>query len=245
MTVFQSKKITTPPRFCLRLKQARLARGLTLETLAQKTKLPAGYLTLIEACRPQEIPAAPVYIKQYIRRYAHALGLNSATTKTLVDSFAIEQTGHTMNSDTPCTTHPVRGIKRSAFLNVPQLMRGLVMVGVIGLGAFLVGGQMVRFLKPPTLTIMSPQNGLVTTLPSVLIEGYTEKEVAVQVNGVPIQNNEEGFFQAPLPLETGVNTIAVQATKKSGKQRTELRTVVREAASAPRISLKNADYRTP
>jgi len=120
-----------------------------------------------------------------------------------------------------------------------------VMVGVIGLGAFLVGGQMVRFLKPPTLTIMSPQNGLVTTLPSVLIEGYTEKEVAVQVNGVPIQNNEEGFFQAPLPLETGVNTIAVQATKKSGKQRTELRTVVREAASAPRISLKNADYRTP
>ncbi|TSC64271.1 MAG: Uncharacterized protein G01um101493_179 [Microgenomates group bacterium Gr01-1014_93] len=118
------------------------------------------------------------------------------------------------------------------------------MVGVIGLGALMVGGQMVRFLKPPTLTITNPQNGLVTALPSILIEGYTEKEVAVAVNGVPIQNNEEGFFQTPLPLETGVNTIAVQATKKSGKQRTELRTVVREATSAPRISL-NADYRTP
>jgi len=244
MTVFQSKKITTPPRFCLRLKQARLLRGVTLVTLAQKTKLPVSYLSAIEECRPQDISAAPIYIKQYIRRYAHALGLNSATTKTLVDSFAIEQTEHTMNSHTRDTSHPVSGIKRSAFLNVPRLMRGLAMVGVIGLCAFLVGGQMVRFLKPPTLTIMNPQNGLVTSLPSILIEGYTEKEVAVAVNGVPIQNNEEGFFQAPLPLETGVNTIAVQATKKSGKQRTELRTVVREAAVAPRISLR-VDNRTP
>lgn len=244
MTVFQSKKITTPQRFCLCLKQARLARGISLLALAQKTKLPVNYLSAIEECRPQDIPAAPVYIKQYIRRYAHALGLNNSTTNTVIDSFAIEQTWHTISNHTPGTSHPVRGIKRSAFLNVPQLMRGLAMVGIIGLGAFLVGGQMVRFLKPPTLTIMNPQNGLVTTMPSILIEGYTEKEVAVQVNGVPIQNNEEGFFQAPLPLETGVNTIAVQATKKSGKQRTEIRTVVRETEPSPRISLRT-DARQP
>lgn len=244
MTVFSSTKITTPARFCLSLKQARLTRGVTLATLAQKTKLPASYLAAIEECRPEDIPAAPVYIKQYIRCYAEALGLNRSTTKTLVDSFAIEQAWHTISNRAPKTTHPVSGIRRSAFLNVPRLMRGLSMVGIIGVGVFLIGGQMVRFLKPPTLTIMNPENGLVTTLPSILIEGYTEKEVAVAVNGVPIQNNEEGFFQTPLPLETGVNTIAVRATKKSGKQRTELRTVVREAAETPRISL-HADNRIP
>lgn len=237
MTAFSCKKLQTPPRFCLCLKKARLDRGINLAALARETHIKASYLEAIEECRPHDIPAAPVYIKQYIRAYAETVGLGAAAAK-LIDSFDIEDRWHTIATHPDTATHPRPSLKRAAFLNLPRLTRTLGVVAVLAIFAIGIGMQWHRFTKPPLLEILNPPDGLITLAPSITLEGTAEREVAIHINGAPVQHNEDGSFQAPIPLEKGVNTIAVQATKKSGKQTTLIRTVIREEA-AERLSLEN------
>lgn len=239
MTAFSCKKLTTPPRFCLCLKQARKAREIGLSALARETHIKEEYLKAIEECRPQDIPAAPVYIKQYIRAYAEVVGL-SGTIDDLLASFTIEDRWHTAPNH-PRETAPRARYGRAAFLNLPRLARGLTVVAALAIFGIGIGMQWMRFVKPPELTITNPPDGLMTMLPAITLQGVTEKEVAIHVNGTPIQHSETGGFETEIPLQTGVNTIAVQATKKSGKQTTMLRTIIREEArglslgSEPRV----------
>lgn len=226
MTAFSCKKLQTPPRFCLCLKQARKAREISLSALARETHIKEEYLKAIEECHPEDIPAASVYIKQYIRAYAEAVGL-SGTIDDLLSSFNIEDSWHTVESPPQESTPRVR-YGRRAFLNFPRLARGLAVLIVLALFGAGIGVQWMRFMKPPNLTIINPPDGLMTALPAIILQGNTEKEVAIHVNGTPIQHNEDGNFETEIPLQTGVNTIAVQATKKSGKQTTLIRTIIRE-----------------
>lgn len=235
MTAFSCKKLATPPRFCLCLKQARHARDISIAELERRTHIKAEYLHAIEECRPHDIPAAPVYIKQYIRAYAEVVGLGSVA-HDLLKRFDIEETWHTITTHATDQKHPTPSLARAAFLNLPRLARALAVVIILGVFAAGIGTQWFRFVKPPTLAVMNPPDGLITTLSSIIVEGYTEKEVAVHINGTPIQNNEDGTFTAPIPLARGANTIAVQATKKSGKQTTLIRTIIREEAR-DRLSL--------
>ena len=236
MTAFSCKKLQTPPRFCLCLKQARTTRGISLGALARETHVKASYLQAIEECRPHDIPAAPVYIKQYVRAYAEAVGLGAAA-RDLLASFDIEDQRHTMESHTK-KTPPRARYGLTAFLNLPRLARGLAVCAVLALFGIGIGMQWLRFVKPPELTIINPPDGFMTTLPAIVLHGVTEKEVAVNINGAPVQHNENGSFEAPIHLETGVNTFAVQATKKSGKQTTLIRTIIREDARE-RLSLRS------
>lgn len=235
MTAFSCKKLTTPPRFCLCLKQARRARDISIAELERRTHIKAEYLRAIEECRPHDIPAAPVYVKQYIRAYAEIVGLGGIA-HDLLKGFDIEETWHTLTTHAADQKHPTPSLARTAFFNVPRLARGLAVVAILGIFAAGIGMQWFKFIKPPTLAVLNPPDGFMTSLPSITVEGYTEKEVAVHINGTPIQNNEDGTFTAPIPLENGANTIAVQATKKSGKQTTLIRTIIREE-TRDRLSL--------
>lgn len=234
MTAFSCKKLHTPPRFCLYLKQARKARGISLAALARETHVKTSYLEAIEECRQQDIPAAPIYIKQYIRAYAEAVGLGAAA-HDLLASFDIEDRSHAMENHTVNTPARAR-YDRAAFLNLPRLARGLAVCAVLALFGVGIGMQWLRFVKPPELTITNPPDGFMTALSTITLQGMTEKEVAIHVNGAPVQHGENGDFEAPIPLETGINTIAVQATKKSGKQTTLIRTIIREG-ERERLSL--------
>lgn len=228
MTAFSCKKLRTPPRFCLCLKQARKAREISLSALARETHIKEEYLKAIEECRPHDIPAAPVYIKQYIRAYAEAVGL-SGTIDELLSSFTIEDRWHTAGNH-PQEPAPRARYGRAAFLNLPRLARGFAVIIALAIFGAGIGMQWMRFVKPPELTIINPPDGLMTGLTAIVLQGVTEKEVAVHVNGTPIQHSEDGNFETEIPLQTGVNTIAVQATKKSGKQTIIVRTVIREEA---------------
>ena len=62
--------------------------------------------------------------------------------------------------------------------------------------------------------------------PQTLIEGETEKETKLTVNGKDVMVNEAGRFSTEIDLNDGVNTIAVSVTKKHGKTTTITRHVV-------------------
>lgn len=82
---------------------------------------------------------------------------------------------------------------------------------------------------PPTLSITSPANGLVTKSSSVTVIGktndVTSSPVTVTVNGAKVTVAEDGSFTSIVSLKEGSNTITVIATDSSGQKTTVTRTV--------------------
>jgi hypothetical protein len=79
-------------------------------------------------------------------------------------------------------------------------------------------------LIAPSLSLTSPTNGLVTTIPVVTVAGTVEANVMLVVNGISV-GTSAGAFSVNMALQAGDNTITVRATDAGGNSATEIRTV--------------------
>lgn len=82
---------------------------------------------------------------------------------------------------------------------------------------------------PPSLTITSPADGLITNKESLTVSGttndVTSTPVTVTVNGTPVTVQTNGSFTTTITLKSGANTITVVATDAAGLKTTITRTV--------------------
>lgn len=88
---------------------------------------------------------------------------------------------------------------------------------------------------PPTLSITSPADGLVTKSSSVTVTGktndVTSSPVTVTVNGAKVTVADDGTFTTSVSLKEGSNTIIVIATDSAGKKTTVTRTVTMDTTA--------------
>lgn len=121
--------------------------------------------------------------------------------------------------------HPHRSFKirklsiSSIFKNVAI---AVLIIGFLGYLAWQING----ILRPPTLTVFTPDDGSVTSQLTTNVQGETEKEVQLTVNGKEIMANDKGQFGAQVGLSGGLNTITISATKKHGKTTTITRHII-------------------
>lgn len=82
---------------------------------------------------------------------------------------------------------------------------------------------------PPTLSVTSPAEGLVTNETTVTVSGttndVTSSPVTLTVNGKSVTVGSDGSFSTTVTLTAGSNTITIVATDSAGKQTTVTRTV--------------------
>lgn len=71
------------------LREARSARGLSIEQAAQDTRISLRFLEALEAEEFEELPA-PVYVRGFTRSYANYLGLDP---QPLIDELALRENG--------------------------------------------------------------------------------------------------------------------------------------------------------
>jgi len=100
-----------------------------------------------------------------------------------------------------------------------------LVIGFLGYLIFQING----ILHPPKLVVYMPAEGYVSSRLIIAVQGETEKEVKLQVNGKEIIANEQGKFEAEVDLSNGVNTITISAIKKHGKTATVTRHVIVKA----------------
>ena len=68
---------------------------------------------------------------------------------------------------------------------------------------------------PPSLVIYYPTNGTATTNLTILVDGITESDATVTVNGVDVNVSELGRFNHTVTLEAGTNVIVVDAKDRA------------------------------
>lgn len=218
MAVFCLKKLEPMVRVGERLKKMRSQQNLSLEDISKKTRIPLKYLEAIELARFKELPSAKAHRLAYVREYAEALGLNPA--------IFLYQFSQESNLNNEPTTHPRRTLKFWPLNSLSNILRnvsaGVLLVGFVSYLLWQVGG----ILQPPKLFVFSPNDGSVSNKLSTTIQGETEKEVHLTVNGKEAMPNDKGKFEIALDLSNGVNTINISAIKKHGKTTTVIRHVI-------------------
>lgn len=215
--LFKRKPLTPIKRVCLRLKESREKQGMSLEELSKKTKISLHYLKALEDCRFNDLPHAEVYQKNFVRAYVQALGLSP---EPFLRQYVSEEKVKSKMK------HPKKIIKHHWLSNLPVLLRyGAVLLVFLSL-VFYLGWQVKRIVEPPKLTLFSPPEGYITESSILLVQGETEKETRVYINGKEISNSEQGQFKEEIDLSPGVNTLTISVEKKHGKTTTVVRHVV-------------------
>lgn len=82
---------------------------------------------------------------------------------------------------------------------------------------------------PPTLSVTTPAEGLITNQTTVTVSGttndVTSSPVTLTVNNTPVTVQSNGTFSTQVTLSSGANTITIVATDSAGKSTTVTRHV--------------------
>lgn len=218
----KTKKITPTKRVCFRLKEAREQHQISLSYMAKKLRMSEDHVLALESCRFDELPFAPIYQKNLIRSYLKILGMNP---KHFIDQFVFEEMRPREKKQTNTgNTHGLRWLTVAS--DLPLIIRlataVLIVGGVIGYLAI----QVKHIVEPPSLAIYAPDDGMITNDPLIRVQGKTEREVQVQINGKNIMNSENGIFDEEITLSEGVNTLIFSAKRKHGKVTTETKHII-------------------
>lgn len=210
----------TPVGF--RLAEARLAKGWTLERVSAKTKLMKEHLTALEAGNCTGLSA--LYRRQFIKKYALALGLDP---EPLLAEICL--------TENVTTTVPTQ-FGRWHLSNIPSFLRWSGTIAAVAICLTYLGLQIRQTVRPPELTLIGPNEGLISSNHTVNINGRTEPEVKIAINGQSVMSDEQGQFNQALTLQPGINTVVVTAEKKHGKTTQATRHIIyREAPQVGRV----------
>lgn len=128
------------------LQQQREQRGLTVEEVAEKTRIRPGLLRALEAAQVQQLPE-PVYLRGFVRRYAELMGLDGNELSTRIK---LDPLGSMPDTTKPLEIPPSR--KRSwarkgiaALVAIGQkkpshqVRKGMIIAAAVGGSVLLIG----------------------------------------------------------------------------------------------------------
>lgn len=201
------------------LKEARIAKGLTLQHVEQATKIREKFLLGIEADDFGRLPSLS-YAKGFIRNYAEYLGIPSE----LVMAFFRRQTEESTRSS--LLPKGVSDPLNTSFLQLtPGRFIGLLVTGLFVVFLFYFGSQYRNISRTPLLQLTSPADQSIVTQERVVVEGRTDPDATVTINGVSTIIRDDGRFYELVPVVLGVNKLSIIATSKFGKTTTITREV--------------------
>lgn len=217
MPNFTKKNLQGSERVCFRLQAIREAKGLTLEYVAEQTKINKTYLSALEECRFNDIPFSSLYQKNFIKKYARAIGENP---ESFLSQFCIEEME-------PAAPRAVPNRKHWLFFTAwPTVMRSVFLGSLALLLTGYLGWQIQNTISPPPLSLTSPDNGFITRDNTITLRGASEPAAMIMINGQAIHSDDFGNFTEAIALNPGVNTIVVEAKKKHGKSTQTTRHIV-------------------
>ena len=194
------------------LQSQRLQHQLSIEELAQRTRIRKEYIEALEANNFPALPSA-TFVKGYIKTYAKLFGFEYEPLLALLRrDFRESATGTLVPRE---FIKPVLK-KRVLWTPVTMTMMGLVVIFVTLLSY--VGVQWYNIQKPPRLIVTVPEeNAFVSS--QIKVTGETINDAIVTINSQPVSLRPDGTFEGEvfLPRE-GIHTITIEALDRRGKK---------------------------
>ncbi len=203
-----------------RLRLLRRTQAVTMDMLVQATRIQRRYLEALEWGRYHELPD-PLYARNFIRAYARYLGADEA--------YFLELFSHEVARSDLLAPHrlPRMRARRLSFLSLPQIFAALGVVCVFLLSIFWLSSRIFVVFDPPRITVDTPREESVTTVPYVFVSGFVEDtNVSVVINGRTTPLSLEGRFSLEVPLKVGPNIIRISARSRYSAPSFEERVVV-------------------
>lgn len=219
MTAFIPKKISYDESWGEKLQQARLLKNLKIEEVAKQINIRPEYLSALEEERFDRLPAG-LYGKNFIREYASFLNLD---VKEILKGW--DKQILTSSPDNPFSR---KILAKNKFIIFPKLIRNFFIIGAIIVCFLYLSFYFKQIILPPELVITQPAANLSLSATNIEINGQTEKEAEITINGELVLNNHDGYFSQTVNLKKGLNNIIIKAKKKYSREETVTRQILVE-----------------
>jgi cytoskeletal protein RodZ len=192
------------------LKNARSDKGLSLDEVSKKLKIPQKYLDSIEneniLCFPQE-----PYCSLIIKDYADFLGLNG---QQIVGLFRRDF----------AQKRKTKIAKTNIISFTPQFTFSVIVLFLIVLFSLYLIVEYIKFNQPPKLKINWPSASNIYQQ-TIEIKGFTDPESTVRINEDLVIVDPDGNFNKKINLQVEETKILVESKSPSGKITQEERTI--------------------
>lgn len=200
------------------LKNKRELLKKSLERVSADTKIQKRFLIYIEN-NQFEYFDSEVFLTGFIKIYAKYLDLDTSKVLALYRRSNPNKTPRNTSNkkDDP---KPSKKLKKKPTLE-PKLII-TILLGIFLLAIFTyIGFQIYKFQRPPSLEITSPAADSEVQTEDILVEGETDSESIIEINGTAVETNEQGEFSYEVTLKEGLNTITVKARKNNALEKVE------------------------
>ena len=190
------------------LKNKRVEKNLTLDKVEFDTKIRKKYLLAIEHDNWSTFSSS-VYVAGVIRTYSRYLGVDEEKSLAYFRRDYEKKTeSHTFNKKLP-SLELLPETKKIIVI-------GLVVIFMLFIGYF--SYQFYRYLTPPNIIIITPDQKIFRNIDRVTITGKTEKQSVVTIYNEVIYPDKNGLFKYDFPLKKGNNILKIDVVGPNGKQ---------------------------
>jgi cytoskeletal protein RodZ len=215
------------------LRTSREMKGLRVDDLANELRIKREYLEALEKGRYNDLPS-PVYIKNYLQRYAKRLGVSWAAIEERYkqEISVYHQPELPLRDDgiLPDEAKPKRKNSSGTAHERPLVIGRWVSIGVIGIVVLMIVVYflwgLARLSSPPDLVIETPVSDVIVSERSIDIVGKTAPESVVQINGQAVSLETDGRFSEEVFLHEGLNEIIITTETRRSGQRAEIRNIL-------------------
>lgn len=190
--------------------------GAPARRLSEDTGIPLHYLESLVRGEFERLPAAP-YVRGYLRKLGEVLEFDPEPWWSEIRRREIITES---------------GLRDRLPLNrfAPPRIARLAIWGAAALGALLIISFVLSAIfRKPAITLTSPTEDTMTaTETPMLIAGVVRGASTVSISGTIIPATPDGVFRENIPLEPGLNTIQIIATRFLGRSTTVSRQIFYE-----------------
>ncbi len=209
-----------------RLQKIRQEAGVSLHEISRATKVKTKYLEMIENDCFDQLPSS-VYVKGFLRSYARCLKIEERDVINLYDKErgiwrnleSRKQFKEESSEQKEENSYQSRKLFRLPLLVVtPKSLAVLFFLITVGMGGVYFWQEVQKFSQTPELVITKPADNFSTVGDAIEVEGETEKNSQVTINGKIVRVDEDGKFIEKVELNEGMNELVISAVNRFDKK---------------------------
>ncbi len=204
-----------------KLKRIRNEYRISLNEVAKNTRIQMKYLESLENGEYEKLPP-DVYVRGFVRSYAHFLGADESVLLKLYERERNIQKN--LKKEHFQETRNERFSSPKVVVTPRVLVTTLIAFVVLGSCLYLYR-EFQLFASVPYLVVLEPVDGRIVEGSELYVRGKADKDSRLTINNQPTLVRDDGTFSERVNMQPGQNVLAVVAVNQFGKEERKTITV--------------------